>query len=208
MLTTPIAWAKSLMTMDDPDWVILDTETTGLDGNAEIIEIAIITREGEILLNELIKPWQPIPPEATRIHGISYEAVATRPSFVKVMPRLGDVLRRHKRIITYNADFDRRMLLQTAEKSHIQLFMSTRAAELAAVSTAPIKYVLPLEWQCLMKQYAQFWSGGSRPNWIRLEEACKQQGLLDGAQEHRALFDARAALALLKAMAAKEESED
>ncbi|EKY7752814.1 hypothetical protein RC723_004313 [Salmonella enterica] len=33
------------------DYLIIDTETTGLDNNAEVIEIAIINMHGDVLLN-------------------------------------------------------------------------------------------------------------------------------------------------------------
>ncbi len=44
-------------------WLILDTETTGLS-NPEVIQIAIINLDGDILLDSLIKPTIPIESEA------------------------------------------------------------------------------------------------------------------------------------------------
>lgn len=43
------------------DYLIIDTETTGLDNNAEVIEIAIINMHGDVLLNSLVKPTCSIP---------------------------------------------------------------------------------------------------------------------------------------------------
>jgi DNA polymerase-3 subunit epsilon len=54
-------------------YVILDTETTGLESNAEIIEIAIINIDEHILFNSLIKPENPVPADAFDVHGISNE---------------------------------------------------------------------------------------------------------------------------------------
>ena len=48
---------------------ILDTETTGLYDDAEIVEISIIDENGGVLLDTLVKPLKPIPAEATAIHG-------------------------------------------------------------------------------------------------------------------------------------------
>src|SRR5690606_33823093 len=55
--------------------VILDTETTGLY-DAEIVEIAVIDLGGNILMNTLVRPKNPIPAEVTAIHGINNEMVA------------------------------------------------------------------------------------------------------------------------------------
>ena len=54
------------------DTVYLDTETTGLSAEDEIVEITIIDDNGEPLINTLLKPvnhthW----PDAERVHGIS-----------------------------------------------------------------------------------------------------------------------------------------
>ena len=54
-----IQWAQSLFAL--PTFCILDTETTGLDDNAEIVEIAIIDKEERTLINQLVKPTQRIP---------------------------------------------------------------------------------------------------------------------------------------------------
>jgi len=60
--------------------VFLDTETTGLDAVAEICEIALISHAGTILLDTLVRPRRPIPPEATAVHGIADADVAGAPS--------------------------------------------------------------------------------------------------------------------------------
>lgn len=52
----------------------VDTETTGLGPDAEIIEIAIVrwcAGKSEVLLNEKVKPKHGCPPEAARINGYS-----------------------------------------------------------------------------------------------------------------------------------------
>ena len=41
--------------------VIFDTETTGLDSDAEIIEISCITAHGSVLLDTLVKPTTSVP---------------------------------------------------------------------------------------------------------------------------------------------------
>ena len=85
-----VLWATEQLSQND--WVILDTETTGLD-DAEIVEIAIIDRLGEILLHRLIKPTISIPVEVTEIHGISDAMVADAPTFPEVYPRIDAALK-------------------------------------------------------------------------------------------------------------------
>lgn len=47
----PASWARDFMRRDD--WVLLDTETTGLDSNAEIIDLAVLDRHGTVLLDNI-----------------------------------------------------------------------------------------------------------------------------------------------------------
>ena len=64
--------------------VVFDTETTGLDGGAEIVEIveiSCVNGRGEVLLDTLVRPAGPIPADATAIHRITYDDVlGQRPS--------------------------------------------------------------------------------------------------------------------------------
>nr|AAB81660.1 putative [Escherichia phage N15] len=73
-------WLKS-------DYLLIDTETTGLGEYAEIIEIAIINMRGEVLLDTLVKPTKPIPPEVTEINHITNEMVASAPAWCDVFPK-------------------------------------------------------------------------------------------------------------------------
>lgn len=92
--------------------VYLDTETTGLDNNSEIIEIAIIDEDGSILFQSLIKPVQPIPQSVTRIHGISNSMVKeAKPWAILWQTIRGSLFSRM--IGIYNVDFDIRMIQQS-----------------------------------------------------------------------------------------------
>ncbi|WP_052947924.1 3'-5' exonuclease [Aneurinibacillus tyrosinisolvens] len=101
------------------DWLILDVETTGLDEEAEIIEIGVIDSQENILFESLIKPTIPIPEEATYIHGITNEAVAEAPNWSEVWPKLQSVLA-GRLILISNEEFDKRMVMQTCGKWGIQ----------------------------------------------------------------------------------------
>ena len=70
----------------DTRWLVVDTETTGLD-DARIIELgAVVMQGGEVLAHRssVFDPGKPIDPGATAVHGITDEMVRGR-------PRIGDV---------------------------------------------------------------------------------------------------------------------
>lgn len=169
--------------MSRNDWVVLDTETTGLSG--EIIDLAILNHEGEVIFDALLKPTVNIPREATRIHGITDEDVEDALSFAALWPSIQKMLL-GKRIITYNAQFDRNTFIFTAKRQRVELH--------------------DMEWECLMKAYARYRNEPNQygsPKWHTLHEACTQQGI-EIIQAHRALGDAWAAYELLKRIAKKQ----
>lgn len=98
-------WLKS-------DYVVIDTETTGLGEDAEIIEISIINMRGEVLLDTLVKPTKSIPPEVTEINHITNEMVADAPAWRDVFPKVLGIISNHK-WLAWNSGFDARMVDQT-----------------------------------------------------------------------------------------------
>ncbi len=80
------------------DAVVLDTETTGLDpAKARVVEIAAVRLaagriETEDAFRRLVRPNEPIPQAATRIHGIDNATVADAPSFRDVWPEFSTYL--------------------------------------------------------------------------------------------------------------------
>ncbi|MBE3864750.1 3'-5' exonuclease, partial [Vibrio parahaemolyticus] len=97
--------------------IILDTETTGLDSQAEIVEFtAICAHTGKVIVNELVKPTCSIPAEATAIHGITDEDVKDAPDFHLVFSNHFLPLLNGRPIIIYNSDFDTRLIIQSLDK--------------------------------------------------------------------------------------------
>lgn len=104
------AWER----LQEPDAVILDTETTGLGSDAEIVQIAVIDIRGKVLLDTLVKPSSGfIPGDASAIHGITMKTVADAPSFKVLTPDIRSVLE-GKRVLIYNRAYDHRLLKQSA----------------------------------------------------------------------------------------------
>jgi DNA polymerase III epsilon subunit-like protein len=96
-------WAAAQLA--DPQVRILDSETTGLHDQARIVELAVITTAGETLIDTLLDPGEPIPTEASDIHGITDSDVAGAPSFAAILPELQQQLHGH-RVLIYNAPYD------------------------------------------------------------------------------------------------------
>lgn len=169
--------------------VYLDTETTGLEKSDEIIEISIIDDTGQILLNSLLRPSQPIPLKATSIHGITNAEVQTAPAWPILWQQVRPLLL-GKVIVAYNSDFDRRMLQQ----SHGRYRLPWRD---------------PLNFFDLLKLYSQ-WRGEwdfQRRSWkyFSLESAGKTANIaLPNA--HRATADNLLARALLHYLAGEQVS--
>jgi DNA polymerase III epsilon subunit-like protein len=165
--------------------LFLDTETTGTRATDEIVELAILDADGTVLLEQRVKPRKPIPPDATRVHGISDFDVRAAPCWQEVHPAVHRLL--HGRaLVIYNAAFDLRLLVQTARVHRCP----RPPAETAF---------------CAMKLYAE-WHGAwndCRGNyrWQRLGDAARQMGLAVPENLHAASADAALTRALLMAMA-------
>lgn len=176
--------------MLEGDYVFLDTETTGLNGDAEICQIAIVDAKGKTLLDTLVKPCRPIPADAARIHGITNEAVENAPSWAAVRPLVIEAMRGMS-VIVYNAVYDLKMLHQ-----------SDGAAGLSRVD-----YKAESAWHCAMLAYAEYrgeWNeyhGNYR--WHKLTVAAEniRYVLPKGMAPHTALADCLMSRALCRKMA-------
>ena len=105
--------AKALLELDP---LYLDTETTGMHFNSEVIEIGIVDDQGEVLFDQLIKPRGKIDPAAGRVHGITQEMLVNAPNWEQVWPQAEEILLR-RRIGVYNVEFDLRLMKQTHKRS-------------------------------------------------------------------------------------------
>ena len=92
--------------------VYLDTETTGLEKQDEIIEISILDFDGAILLESYVRPANPLTSAATRIHGITNAMVVNAPTWPALWPQIRGFLF-SRLVIAYNSPFDLRMMQQS-----------------------------------------------------------------------------------------------
>ncbi|PFY73906.1 3'-5' exonuclease [Bacillus wiedmannii] len=156
------------MFINKDQFVILDTETTGLTLRNQIIEISVIDLTGKILLNSIVKPTIIIPAEATSIHGITNEMVQGAPSWTAIYKELREVTV-GKTLLIYNAEFDLGMIENTCIANNVEFkdFKST----------------------CVMKMYADYVDS---KRWISLSDATEL------TIKHRAAADCFAVLELLQ----------
>jgi DNA polymerase III epsilon subunit-like protein len=172
-----VEWARELLVCQD--FVVFDSETTGLSSPVNFVEIAVVSPFGETLFDSLLKPSCRIEAAARAIHGHSAKSLSGAPRFFAVYADLLEVLHR-RRVIVFNASYDRRV-------------WDTAVGRLGA--RGALAGGLP-GWECAMRQYAMFvgerskrgGGGGYRP-----------QKLPEG--DHTALGDALATLRLIETMA-------
>lgn len=168
-----ISWANGIISRRDV--LYLDTETTGLGSQAEIVEIAVVDGAGRTVLNRLVRPTNRIPSDVAEIHGIDDAMVADAPSWPAVFAEFSRLLQRYASIVVYNASFDRRIINQVNQRHGFP--------------------PLEIEWHCAMQQFAAY--AGRRHT---LERAARSLGV-PMSRAHRALGDTQVCRGLVHAMA-------
>jgi len=168
--------------LQDDRAVILDTETTGLYSDDEIIELAVINLNGAVLFDRRIRPHDPSKLHRTSdsgmcasdIHGIHPEDLEGEPMFADVYPDLVAVLG-NRHVIVYNAAYDLPLLDSVCRLDDLPMIRFERQT-------------------CAMELYAQWWG-----EWSYRHRSYRWQPLPGG--DHSALGDCRATLDVLRKMA-------
>jgi len=173
------------------DIFVLDTETTGLGDDAEIIEIGIINGSGETVMNTLLKPTISIPADATAIHSLTDDDLQNAPVFADVVEELEGIIQGNI-LLMYNAEYDLRLLRQSARKAKIRLNL-----EPAAI-------------RCVMLEYAEYFGDWDNKHqswkWQKLSNAIRHTGYepAQGMLPHRAIADCVATLHVYRHMHLEE----
>jgi DNA polymerase III subunit epsilon len=173
-------WARDLLA--GADFVVLDSETTGLEAGDQVLQLGIVDVQGSVLMETLIRPTCAITPAAGRIHGITAQQVAGAPTMADIWPHLLAILAQAQTIVIYNVQFDLPRLKAGLEPFRLQLP--------AAIEE---------RCQCAMLKYAE-WCG----EWSAFHGNYRWQRLPGG--DHSAVGDARATLALIRRMANTEDT--
>lgn len=174
---------KFCETLKGKNFLVLDTETTGLD-DGEVVQIAIINNAKDVLLNTFVKPAQPIPVDATRIHGITDEMCKDAPTWIDLAPEIKKILE-GQLLVVYNAVYDRKMMHKTQERHDLP----------------KIEWKEIADWHCAMEAYAEFYGEWNNYHgnyrWQRLSVAAQNCGIRVAAA-HSALGDCLMTLGVVK----------
>lgn len=152
-------------------YLILDTETTGLGDADQIVEIAIIDLDGKELLNTRIYTEVPISPEASYVNGIKNSDLEGMPTIKELTPRIQELFK-DKIILIYNEVFDVRMLYQSGFEGEFKS-------------------------KCMMYLYMDYINSD---RWVGLQRAMEYEGI-DIVQDHSAFGDCICVLELIKQIA-------
>ncbi len=148
------------------DPLFLDTETTGLDGDDQVIEIAVIDAEGELLFHSLVKPTIEVSEGAARVHGITEAELEAAPTWPAIYKDVRQLIR-NRMVVGHNTSFDDRMLRQTCEAHGLD--------------------TLDFDWRCTMSLLTSLNNG----RWPRLARAVELAGVsFPAGDSHRAAHDA------------------
>jgi DNA polymerase III epsilon subunit family exonuclease len=159
-------------------YVVFDCETTGTTlGRDEIVSLAVVRLNANGVetsrFERLVRPSCPIPVEATAVHGIGDEDVASAPRFAEIAPELLELLVGAV-FVAHNARFD--------------LAMVQYALRAAGIEYRPAAVACTLDAFRLLEPLA--------PD-HRLESICERRGI-SLVQAHDASSDAFATAALLR----------
>jgi DNA polymerase-3 subunit alpha (Gram-positive type) len=167
--------------------VFLDTETTGLKPEvAEIIEIAVLDLDGNVLLDTKVKPVRldktmAYDAEGTKraleINGYSKDPTAWKdaPTFEQLVPRILEVFE-HKVIVGQNPTFDRSFVVEALSRNGVVKSYRKLSRHMVDTTTLALEHLVP----CGL-------------NRVNLDAICEFLGIeLDRSERHGALADARA----------------
>ena len=164
--------------LDRDDTLILDAETTDIGARAEVIEVVAIDTTGALRLSALSIPVGPITHESWEIHGLTVDELHAQGarSWPEVHEEIAATLGGARHVLAWRADFDARVLRQTAGVHNLAL--------------------PAIEWADVRPAYVDARPKGRHS----LADAMRRERLEWDGHHHRAEADCRAVLAVMRAM--------
>ena len=189
VMADAIDWAKHMI---DLNAIVLDTETTGIGDQDEVIQLAAMTIDGAVEKVQFFCPMKTKPStKAVEVHGLSWEKLRNKDHFGTVYPKLRTMLK-GKSLVAYNAAFDSRLLEQTIRIAGLEVF--------------------PTSWDCAMLKYAAYWGEINHRKrsyrWHKLTVARERHNLEVDGEAHDALVDVKLTIELIKWMAEQNPSNE
>ena len=169
--------------LDRADVFIVDTETTGLDEEAELVQLSVLDTRGEPVRSMLFRPQASIDPAAARVHGLTAETLAGAKTFAESYPRIRARMDAAAVLLAWNAPFDQRLFQQTCQRYGLE--------------------VPAWPWRCAMSDLQAQLAVDFRP---RLEYAAQDAGW-EAPQNHHALTDCRMVLHVMRHYAQRRARE-
>lgn len=159
--------------VDREDVIIVDTETTGLAADAEVLEIAVIDTTGKTVLHEYAIPEGEISKRAIRVHGLTREALEEKNArpWPEIHEELVPIFKKSKIILAWNSSFDHRMIRQTSQRFNLD--------------------VPRRRWRCLMREHAR---GGRSQKLGNVAESLE----ISAVDAHSALGDVKMTLEIVR----------
>lgn len=164
------------------DLFVLDTETTGLSENDQVIEICICDKWGKIHVDQRVCPSVPIDPGAEAVHGITIESLESCPKWPDIIESIKTLISGGT-VVTFNADFDMSMLRRTCQAFGV---------DDGWLDTINIK--------CAMALAVQAYGATNRYGTISLADATWKAGVSWSGDAHSAKSDTLATLDLITAL--------
>lgn len=159
--------------------LMLDTETTGLTKEDEVIEIAMADcKTGVTVFNSLIYSDKPSNEYAAKVHKITPEMLEGSPTIGDVWEQIEAIVG-NRVLLASNCSFDERLLNQSLAKHGL---------------------TCSFIWQDIQTLYRAYSLQGDAKKFpLKTEGMCRQLGIVPGT--HRAKDDVLAQIAILQAMA-------
>ncbi len=109
--------AQTLLAM--PNLVFLELDTTGLFSDADIIQVVLLERDGQVLLDLYVQPAQllAVTESIQNFTGITIEQLENAPTLATVIEHLRSALV-GKYLISYNLGFDQTKLREATKRLH------------------------------------------------------------------------------------------
>ena len=116
---SPVVFKKGFLVKGEwlknpTQYLMLDTETTGLRATDEIIQLAVVNLKGERVYQQYFKPSQPVG-DSYKVHKLSDNFLSDKPSWAACWKEIESVLK-GKTILIQNASFDVKMINQTCSR--------------------------------------------------------------------------------------------